>query len=124
MLKARLPVPTAIRTGRLQLANGGTLFLDEVGEIPIDQQGKLLRALQEQEFERVGDEKTIKVNVRIVAATNRDLEQEVKRGNFREDLYYRLKCVPYFSAAVARQTSRRTAVGPTFFTARRYRAGT
>jgi len=82
------------RVGRMQLANGGTLFLDEVGEIPIDLQGKLLRALQEQEFERVGDEKTIKVNVRIVAATNRNLEEEVRLGNFREDLYYRLSVFP------------------------------
>lgn len=82
------------RIGRLQLANGGTLFLDEVGEIPIDLQGKLLRALQEQEFERVGDERTIKVNVRIVAATNRDLKQEIALGNFREDLYYRLSVFP------------------------------
>ncbi len=82
------------RVGRMQLANGGTLFLDEVGEIPLDLQGKLLRALQEQEFERVGDEKTLKVDVRIVAATNKNLMEEVKAGKFREDLYYRLSVFP------------------------------
>lgn len=82
------------RIGRMELANGGTLFLDEVGEIPLDLQGKLLRALQEQEFERVGDEKTIKVNVRIVAATNKNLAEEVKAKRFREDLYYRLSVFP------------------------------
>ncbi|MBV1876801.1 MAG: sigma 54-interacting transcriptional regulator [Pseudomonadales bacterium] len=82
------------RVGRMQLANGGTLFLDEVGEIPLDLQGKLLRALQENEFERVGDEETIQVDVRIVAATNRHLEDEVKHGRFREDLFYRLSVFP------------------------------
>lgn len=82
------------RIGRMQLADGGTLFLDEISEIPMSQQGKLLRALQEGEFERVGDDKTIKVDVRIVAATNRNLMDEIKAERFREDLYYRVSVFP------------------------------
>jgi len=82
------------RIGRFQLADEGTLFLDEVGEIPLDLQVKLLRVLQEGQFEQVGDDITKEIDVRIVAATNRDLLEEVKKGTFREDLYYRLNVIP------------------------------
>jgi Nif-specific regulatory protein len=85
---------TSSKPGRFELADGGTLFLDEIGEIPVEMQVKLLRAIQESEFERVGGLKTIKVDVRLITATNRDLEQEIQRGNFREDLFYRLNVVP------------------------------
>jgi Nif-specific regulatory protein len=83
----------AQKKGKLEIAEGGTVFLDEIGELAPQLQGKLLRVLQEREFERVGGTRTIKLDVRLVAATNRDLEEEVKRGRFREDLFYRLNVV-------------------------------
>jgi two-component system response regulator HydG len=82
------------KLGRFELADGGTLFLDEVGDVPHSMQVKLLRALQEQEFERVGGEHPIKVDVRVVSATNKDLEAEVASGRFRQDLYFRLHVLP------------------------------
>ncbi len=95
---------TSSKPGRFELANEGTLFLDEIGEIPVEMQVKLLRAIQESEFERVGGLKTIKVDVRLITATNRDLEQEIQRGNFREDLYYRLNVVPLQIPPLRRRT--------------------
>lgn len=80
--------------GRFELADGGTLLLDEISEIPMGVQAKLLRVLQEMEFERVGSQETLKVNVRIVATSNRDLEQMIRKGDFREDLFYRLNVIP------------------------------
>jgi formate hydrogenlyase transcriptional activator len=88
------------RMGRFEMANGGTLFLDEIGEMPLDLQVKLLRVLQEQEFERLGGTRSIRVNVRVVAATNRDLLQMVDAKEFRADLYYRLSVFPVFIPAL------------------------
>jgi len=93
------------KPGRFELADGGTLFLDEIGEIPVEMQVKLLRVLQESEFERIGGIKTLKVDVRLVTATNRDLLKEVQAGNFREDLYYRLNVVPIHLPPLRERTS-------------------
>lgn len=85
---------TERKIGRFELADGGTIFLDELGELPVELQSKLLRVLQEGEFERLGNPRTMKVNVRVIAATNRDLQEEISKNNFREDLYYRLNVFP------------------------------
>lgn len=96
---------TTDRQGRFQLADGGTLFLDELGEIPMAIQIKLLRVLQEREFEPVGSTKTLKVNVRLIAATNRDLPQMITEGTFREDLYYRLNVFSVFVPPLRKRKS-------------------
>ncbi|HCB13183.1 MAG TPA: nif-specific transcriptional activator NifA, partial [Gammaproteobacteria bacterium] len=88
------------RKGRFEQAHGGTLFLDEIGDISLTFQAKLLRVLQEGELERVGSSQTLRVDVRVIAATNRDLESAVDAGHFREDLYYRLNVMPIFMPAL------------------------
>jgi Nif-specific regulatory protein len=86
----------ATKRGRFEMAQGGTIFLDEIGDLPLSLQPKMLRVLQEHEFERVGGEKTLKVDIRVIAATSRNLEKLLETNQFREDLYYRLNVVPIF----------------------------
>ena len=102
------------RAGRFEAAEGGTLFLDEIGEIPLDLQGKLLRALQEKRYERVGEDRTRFADVRIVAATNRDLKTEAAAGRFREDLYYRLNVFPIQVAPLRERKEDITLLAPHF----------
>jgi transcriptional regulator with GAF, ATPase, and Fis domain len=96
---------TSPKAGKFELADGGTIFLDEIGDMSADLQVKILRALEEKEFEQVGGSKTIKVDVRIIAATHRDLEREVQEGNFREDLFYRLYVIPITLAPLRKRKS-------------------
>ena len=94
--KGSLPGATADKEGKFQKANEGTLFLDEVGDMSLKTQSKVLRALDEQKFTPIGDDEPLKVDVRIIAATNKDLDEEISRGNFREDLFYRLNVIPFY----------------------------
>jgi len=91
----------ATRKGKFELAEGGTLFLDEIGDMSLSAQAKVLRALQENKITRVGGDKSISVNVRVVAATNKNLQQEIEKGNFREDLYHRLNVIPIHVPSLA-----------------------
>ena len=104
----------AQRIGRFEAANRGTLFLDEIGDIPPSLQPKLLRVLQEREFERLGSARTVSVDVRVIAATNRDLSQLVEEQTFRVDLFYRLNVFPITLAPLARQARRYPGSGPAF----------
>src|SRR5436309_12819173 len=94
--RGALPGAAGDKEGKFQKADGGTLFLDEVGDMSLKTQSKVLHALDEQRFTRVGDDESIKVDVRVIAATNKDLEEEISKGNFREDLFYRLNVIPFY----------------------------
>jgi two-component system, NtrC family, nitrogen regulation response regulator NtrX len=94
--KGTLPGAAGDKEGKFEKANDGSLFLDEVGDMSLKTQSKVLRTLDEQRFTRVGDDESIKVDVRVIAATNKDLEEEISRGNFREDLFYRLNVIPFY----------------------------
>ena len=114
------------REGKFEVADGGSLFLDEIGDMPLETQAKILRVLQEREFERVGGNRTLRVDVRVLAATNQDLEAKVKAGTFREDLYYRLNVVGVVlpplrepGSAADRRRSRPRRTGPCSLTSGR-----
>jgi len=92
--KGAFPGHTAKKIGEFELANHGTIFLDEIGDMSLKTQSKILRVLQEQQFQRVGGNRTLRVNIRVIAASNKDLEKEIEKGNFREDIYYRLNVIP------------------------------
>src|SRR5258707_6625070 len=94
--RGAVPGTAGDKEGKFEKADGGTLFLDEVGDMSLKTQSKVLRTLDEQRFTRVGDDESIKVDVRVIAATNKDLEEEISRGNFREDLFYRLNVIPFY----------------------------
>ncbi len=94
--KGALPGAAGDKEGKFEKANEGTLFLDEVGDMSLKTQSKVLRTLDEQKFTRVGDDESIRVDVRVIAATNKDLEEEISKGNFREDLFYRLNVIPFY----------------------------
>ena len=119
--RAPSPAPRDKHLGKFQEADGGTLFLDEIGELPLDMQVKLLRALQEGEIDPVGAKRPVTVDVRIISATNRDLAELTRDGQFREDLYYRLNVFPIFDAALARAARRHPGAGATFHRALRRR---
>ncbi|XFO74549.1 Anaerobic nitric oxide reductase transcription regulator NorR [Sporomusa acidovorans DSM 3132] len=103
------------KPGLFELANEGTLFLDEIGEMSVHLQAKLLRTLQDRRVRRVGSSREIAINVRIISATNRDLEKQVACGLFREDLYYRLNVIPLFFTAAAGAAGRYSVIGRIFF---------